>query len=296
MANSREVKVLVLVLSSEDSPWREIQKLGQDSTFMTDAVQGLRFLGYYGDSDSRANFFLEFLIFLKRCQNAFSRMFSTRLGKFMGKILSTSRVGDNHLKVKFGAITSNQEKGPDFSVDSVNGIDAVSVPTPDRRPLIGLKTLLAFQYAVEHHEFDYLFRTNTSSFINGHALMKIARAADRTHLYAGAKVEIFNDDTFATGSGYLLSRDVVEKISSSPELWPLGVADDVALAFAIKSLPGEKIERVDFPFFHPKSQLELESLDSNLINGFPHIRCKSESPNETINMMHYLWRINNAGF
>jgi hypothetical protein len=174
----------------------------------------------------------------------------------------------------------------------VNGIESVLVPIPERRPLIGLKTLLAFQYILENYEFDYVFRTNTSSFINGKALIELAKNSNRSHLYAGAKVEIFVSDSFATGSGYLISRDLLEKISNRPDLWPLGVADDVSLAISIKSLPGEKIERLDFPFFHPKSLQELQCLDLNFIRGLPHVRCKSESPKDTINLMKYLWRAN----
>jgi hypothetical protein len=290
MSTEKEPRVLVLVLSSEDSPWTEIQKLGQDATFMGENHRGLRYLRYYGDRSAPVDLATELLIFLKRSQNAASRMFPTRLGKHFGKALATSKIGDNYLKRKFGALNSNREKGPDIRSGFEDGVESVFVPIPELRPLIGLKTLLAFQYVLEHYEFDYLFRTNTSSFVNGQALLKIAKSVDRTNLYAGAKVEIFVKDSFATGSGFLISRDVLEKISHSPELWPLGVADDVSLAMAIKSLPGEKIERIDFPFFHPTSLQELQSLDPDFIRGLPHVRCKSESPKETINLMKYLWR------
>jgi hypothetical protein len=100
---------------------------------------------------------------------------------------------------------------------------------PDDFPHIAEKTLTCFDYAVENVDFDVVFRTNCSSYVdlvNLRAWVDAHAANER--FYAGVVDEHY-DITFASGSGYFLSNDLVKLALADREAWDERLLDDVAL-------------------------------------------------------------------
>lgn len=98
---------------------------------------------------------------------------------------------------------------------------------------LGYRTVEAFDWALKNKEFDYIFRANSSMYINKEKLARYAQFQHAENLALG----VLAPTTYAGrnflfmwgGSGYLLSRDVIEKIVLNRMKWNNRMMEDVAL-------------------------------------------------------------------
>jgi hypothetical protein len=60
-------------------------------------------------------------------------------------------------------------------------------------------------------DWDYIFRTNSSSYVDKENLLKFAKTLPKEKCYCGINVDHF----YASGCGFFLSRDVVEVLLNS---------------------------------------------------------------------------------
>ena len=141
---------------------------------------------------------------------------------------------------------------------------------------MGYKTIMAFEWLLENSDFEYLFRTNTSSYVSIDNLKKFIKNNynDVEYLYSGL-VHSTNDKNkkkidFASGSGYLLNRNAVELIVREQEDWDHDYWDDVSLGLLMRKnkilpLPGYRFDIKGNVF---KQELDLESY---------HFRCRIDN-------------------
>ncbi|MGT2461430.1 hypothetical protein [Sinomonas atrocyanea] len=130
--------------------------------------------------------------------------------------------------------------------------------------IAGLRHLLATQ------EFDYVFRTNTSSYVNLAALEEYVQNLPRTGYYAGFIGE--SDGTrFASGTCTLISRDVAVRATTDSQ-WEFGLIDDVAMgrSMARAGIGVHPLDRVDV--LTPE---DLEALTPEALRRAFVVRCKS---------------------
>lgn len=90
------------------------------------------------------------------------------------------------------------------------------------------KTIQAFEYALNNFTFDYIFRTNSSSYINKDRLNTWLQDKPISDFYAGIIGE-YRGIKYASGCGYTISRNLVEKIVSHKDRINLNFHDDVIL-------------------------------------------------------------------
>lgn len=139
---------------------------------------------------------------------------------------------------------------------------------------IGYKTLKAFKWLVKK-DFDYMLRTNTSSFIHINNLKKYLIDKPKNNFYSGSPIPYHTNNLnidFATGSGYILSKDLVEYIVNHEDKWEHKYPDDVSLG---KIMNNNNIKLI------PKEWLKLTDIPSsdvvNEIGDKFQIRCKIET-------------------
>lgn len=90
-------------------------------------------------------------------------------------------------------------------------------------------TLTGFKWALEVEEkFDFVIRTNISSYWNIQNTLELLGSLPKTELYAGHELNVL-DTHFIAGDGIILSRDIVELISSRISEIDSSVIDDVAI-------------------------------------------------------------------
>jgi hypothetical protein len=151
----------------------------------------------------------------------------------------------------------------------VQGRD-VFLPVDDGLGHTGEKTLAFFEFALEHSGFDVLFRTNCSSYVDLPNLRAFADLNVRTeHYYAGFTGR-HGETEFASGSGYFLSRDLVQAVIDERERWNRDLLDDVALA---EVLHRAGVAPAPLPRRDYSSAAEVSAADTSSF----HFRCKTAS-------------------
>ena len=156
--------------------------------------------------------------------------------------------------------------------------DVLDVGIPEHPHMMGYKNLIAFKYALWHFEFDYVFRVNSSSYVNKGALLRFLADKPRTGYYAG----VING-TYISGAGILMSRDVLEKIDANgrslmhgppPDEPPwVPEPEDVYLGWLVKSLGVEFSEGRRYNVFEEDRGPALLPVPG--LREEYHIRCKN---------------------
>lgn len=145
---------------------------------------------------------------------------------------------------------------------------------------IGYKTLEAFDFVLNNFDYDYVFRTNSSSFLNTTQLREwvekeiYPRGVD----YSGL-ITYHNQYKFASGCGYLISREYMGLAIKLRNLWDHSLIDDVALGkllcsngveiFNAPRIDINEIRHNNLYFYGQPVSLKRENF---------HYRCKSEDP------------------
>lgn len=150
---------------------------------------------------------------------------------------------------------------------SLRGRD-LSLSVGDDLSNVGRKTLACFEYLLEHVEFDLVFRTNCSTYVDLPNLRRyIEDNAEPARFYAGKGASVDSID-FATGTGYFLSRDLVQLVVEKQAAWDHSYLDDVALG---KLLHEYGVERRFAPRVVYERRRDARKVD---VSAF-HFRCKT---------------------
>jgi hypothetical protein len=140
---------------------------------------------------------------------------------------------------------------------------------------IGYKTLAAFDYVNKHYDYDFVFRTNTSSYVDKINYLKfLEQFSPEENLYSGVKcVPPPNDPrpVFASGCGYTLSRKTLRLILEDRYSWNHTQIDDLALASLMRKhgIPVTDAPRYDFGDFSDLRTFSLADAEKQF-----HLRCK----------------------
>lgn len=147
------------------------------------------------------------------------------------------------------------------------------------------KLLAMYKYVLKNYEFDYLFRTTSSSYVRAIELSKISEVLPRKKYYGGAIA--YEGARFAAGNNVLMSRDLVERIALRKCVINPTIIEDVSLGNYINSIG---IELYPLPQINIDSIEKLNSLsDEELIGNF-HFRLRSGSMQKRndVEIMHEL--------
>jgi hypothetical protein len=148
---------------------------------------------------------------------------------------------------------------------------SLQLPVPDGFAHIGEKTIACFEHALANSDFDLVFRTNCSSYVDLPNMRKfLVEHARKEGFYAGV-LDAHDSVPFASGSGYFLSRDLVETVVRDRHAWDHSLLDDVALGLVLAKagIVPVATPRVDYA-----SPLDVIDVDTSQF----HFRCKTLSP------------------
>ena len=88
------------------------------------------------------------------------------------------------------------------------------------------------KYLLANDSFDYLLRTNTTSYVERDRLRSSVSGLPRSGFYGGI-VEEMDGVPYVSGTGILLSRDAAKTAATDP-LWEFDLVDDVALGRSMR--------------------------------------------------------------
>jgi hypothetical protein len=157
-------------------------------------------------------------------------------------------------------------------------------------PGILAKTVKALEWASDH--YDYVWRTNLSSVLDFDGLYQYCLNISKNTGFYGGYIGKYQHSTnillkkegvwgnyqfshFASGAGFLMSRDVVEYLMENQSLLRWDLIDDVAIGLLLEPV---------FGLVHIERQW-IQSLDEPINSNVFHYRCESYMHMNTVAYM-----------
>jgi len=155
--------------------------------------------------------------------------------------------------------------------------DRLYFPIDEGYKNIGHKTLAAFEYVQKNYDYDFIFRTNTSSYVDQLNLISfLSRFKPDEDLYSGVKCVPPPKDKrpiFASGCGYSLSKKTVTTILDDRDSWDHSCIDDNALAWLMIK---HGIQVTPAPRYDMANPNTWEGFKVPQAARNFHVRCKGE--------------------
>lgn len=135
-------------------------------------------------------------------------------------------------------------------------------------PGIFNKTIKSIEYCLNNFEFDYIYRTNLSSFLN---LDKMYNFIFNNHIEYGGVIGNYNNINFASGCGFFMSNDACKFLINYDRTININeYLDDVTIAIILT-----KKYKIDFI-----NRIDIDKIDNiflyNKETDIFHYRCKSD--------------------
>jgi len=139
---------------------------------------------------------------------------------------------------------------------------------------------------VKDFEFDYLVRTNSSSYVDKQMLYSFLMDRPKEK-FVGAVIGMHGNIQFASGALFMLSRDIFNEIIENENIINLqSYSDDVCLGefFKIKNIP---ITNKDIDRFDVVTNVNSE----NIPNNYFHYRLKNDNRMDDVEYMKIIHEI-----
>lgn len=143
----------------------------------------------------------------------------------------------------------------------------------------GYKIINCFEKTLDF-DYDYIFHTNSSSYIDKELLYEWLKDKPKENFYSGV-IGRFRDYDFASGCGFTLSKDVVVKILENQNSWEHGESDDASLGRLLCDLGYEIYPAPRFDVAH----------DSLIPDDYFHYRCKTSDRNFDVSIMEAIFNL-----
>jgi hypothetical protein len=137
---------------------------------------------------------------------------------------------------------------------------------PETVPNEGYKIVNCFEKTLDW-DYDYVFHTNSSSYVDKKLLYNWLLDKPRTNFYSGVRGH-YMGHSFASGCGFAISKDVVRLILENQSKWEHGYADDATLGILLNYLG---LQVYDAPRF------DIVNIVDDIPNNYFHYRCKTEN-------------------
>jgi len=268
----RDPELLTLVLSSMKPGYKEILFDGQIPTWIsTHRQKGFNILPYVAHSATASDLFAPSIQDLEARLARQSIITRAHLNQF--RIVKKSP-SDSSL------FLSRQLFRRNVWMDSPN--KTLLVDVPDSLATIGFSTLSVLKYSLDNYKFDFMVRTNTSSYVNLDRLQRfLAKQPKERKVFALSGR--WGRQSYPSGALYVLSRETAEEIVKKSSKWLHDYIDDVALGILLNLSPDDLVPIPRYEFSNSKldSADQVIDFDPQLI----HYRCKANSATKTIQNM-----------
>ena len=99
---------------------------------------------------------------------------------------------------------------------------------------IGAKTVSAFEFIEQNYSYNFIYRTNLSSYLDTQILNSLYKYFPKNKYYTGVLGNV-DGISYCSGSGYLLSRDLVQLVLKNKKDWNHEYVDDISLGLLLRS-------------------------------------------------------------
>lgn len=193
----------------------------------------------------------------------------------------------NHSNIKIFLIF-----GKDTKIDDLEELKDNIIITPYDETYRNIleKTLYCFDLCLQKYDFDFLFRTNLSSFIVLNNFINIINNIPKNN-YAGGVINNGGKFNFICGAGMLFSKDVIKNLIDNRKDIINEVVDDVDLGkYMFNKIPYTSLPRYDIiHYFYLLSNNKLINILKDILTyNFYHIRLKNYNREVDIQIAKFL--------
>jgi len=153
------------------------------------------------------------------------------------------------------------------SENKING-DILETNVSESLINCGSKTLEAFKL-LKGLDFDFIFRTNSSSYVDKKLLKDYLRDKPKKNFYSGVVGNHFGI-SFSSGSGFIITKDLVNLVLDKEKEWEHRLIDDVALGLLLRNYNVTPT---------PAPRYDITILNDETPLNFYHYRLKSHDRN-----------------
>ena len=259
-------KVIIGVTQVDIEPWKSIFETGQKPTWMALNNPECKIINLFGQKPSRALTNLDQIHEFLRL-TPWGNGITHRIDGLISKILKRRKIPD----------WNESLEGHLLRIDAFASSTYVTAV---------IREFSLFRYFLEKTDCNYLYMTNSSSYVNIGNLLEFVETLPETGVHGGSLVN-FSDFTFYSGANRIFSRDVVQILVDSFAKVDYRYFNDVAIGailshFAFKDL---RIPSLTFA-----NRNEINGTDLQQIKKTIHFRVKSgslESRNDA-DLMHLI--------
>jgi hypothetical protein len=134
-------------------------------------------------------------------------------------------------------------------------------------PGVLIKTIKAFKFFEDY--YDFIFRTNLSSFLILNRFEKFLKKVDENYVYA--VIGIYNNILFPSGSGFLISKKILKMLNKCDIL-----SDNDANIYNDDVIIGKYLKMLNIDIKNPGRYDTKIDDDLNISENIYHIRNKIE--------------------
>lgn len=248
--NVSDSKLIIGVLQVDRSPWTEIRTLGQETTWFKRPHRGVTVINLFGRRPNRG------LVLLDKIHEGLRRTGPMRqlLARFDG-LLGESWRQIGNLK---------------FEVSTRPACLDLRVQVPEAILTLPLKELALFRYFLTSTNANWLYLTNTSSYVRCQQLLNLLPDLPQEKVYGGwLRGERVR---FASGANRLLSRDVVEFVVKNFHKWDFRFVDDLSLGLLLRKEP---LHNPTIPTIEFSEERAIENASDEMLRNSIHFRLKA---------------------
>lgn len=139
---------------------------------------------------------------------------------------------------------------------------------------------------IKDDEYDYIFRTNSSSYVNKKALLEFAKTLPTEKLYAGWEIKGNEGFNIVSGAGFFLSRDTAKILMENID----PVFEKEEDYYCAKILHEHGIEIIDDKSRYDYTGGVLQQLSIKTLQPY-HIRFKTDSREQDIENMKIIHKL-----
>lgn len=244
-------QVMIGVLQVDLPPWDAIFKFGQIETWMNNPDPLVEIVNLYGRKPSKT---------VDRMDKLHEKLRLNPLGNGITNKLDL-----------LATLYWNKSQIPPWNEQNFGNYKRLDVDIPSTYLTQVIREFSLFNYFLKQSDAEYLYMTNTSSYLNVNLLLELISELPNQNLYGGTKVE-FDGFSFYSGANRIFSRDVIEFLVSNYHNLDFRLLNDVAI--------GKLMSKINYTSFEISSMIfsnkvEIESTELSSLKKNIHFRLKS---------------------
>ncbi len=253
LMSKEKYKLIIIVKHGLMEPWLEILRNGQCKTWLTleIPVSDIKIIHYYGIPGGKV---------------------LQGLDKFHEKLRSRKHFSTLiHLidKILFAPILYWIPKVVESNLLSTSQLE-IQCRVVDTLATLRWKQLAVYRFVKDSYDFDYLYETNTSSYLIPHKILDLVDEESDGILYAGSLG--YPGANFVSGANRLVNAKALNLLIEKRHLWDTALLEDVAIGELFSKL-GILIQ--ELPSLQLANKSEIMNVSEQSIELNYHFRLKS---------------------